>query len=101
MYLIEHASQSPEQFVESILSAVTDRQLGRLMSFSLEGPVLNVIFKRAGTSTFVFDILPSPPLTTRLRLARFELCPMHKDFRAEVEITIVKLLKNFGATVVG
>lgn len=101
MYIIEHASLSIDQLVESIKTSIAERQLGKLMTFQLADGWLTVTFKRAGTSTIQFEVLPHAQGFARLRVFKFEVAPLHAEFRTEIEHKIEKLLKSLGATIIG
>lgn len=101
MYIIEHASQTADELVENIKTSIAERQLGRLMTFQREEGWLTVTFKRAGTSTIRFEVLPHAEGFARLRVFKFEIAPLHAEFRPEIELKIEKLLKSLGATIIG
>lgn len=101
MYIIEHANLSANQLIDSIKTRIAERQLGKLMTFQLDENWLTVTFKRAGTSTVQFEVLPHGEGLARLRVFKFEVAPLHADFRTEVEYKVTKLLKSLGATIIG
>ncbi|NRA64053.1 MAG: hypothetical protein HRU19_06185 [Pseudobacteriovorax sp.] len=90
--------KNPDSIVSSLETAMGDRALSKIVSFSQKNEQLIVTLSKLGTSTLSFDRSESADGTT-YTLAKEKIALSHRPLKSDVTGKIIKVVERAGGTV--